>query len=110
MSLTTQDEARIREIFKEEFPKAFQVEFEKTGTTKRLDNITDIMHNQLIWRDEFEELKQKVDLLPTKDEFFNAMDRLFGEHKMIFQELTFIGSRMDRIEDRVDKLEVQIAS
>lgn len=49
-------------------------------------------------KDDLEEIKQKVNLLPTKDEFFTAMDKLMGEVQKEREENVLIGHRMKRIE------------
>lgn len=48
-----------------------------------LSNLMKYMEETFVTKEEFERLEDKVDGLPTKDEFYEAMDQLLGEMKEI---------------------------
>ena len=45
-------------------------------------------------------LEERIDLLPTKEEFFSSMDRLFTILQRIEQDLATHHSRLSRLEDK----------
>lgn len=57
-----------------------------------------------------EEIKERTRLLPTKDEFFTAMDKLMDEIKKSREEQTAISGRISVHEDRLEKLEKTVVT
>ncbi len=55
--------------------------------------------------DKFEELENKINLLPTKDEFYLKMDEVMGELKAIREEQTAQSGVLSNHSDRIEKLE-----
>jgi hypothetical protein len=67
--------------------------------------------------DEDETLVRKDDIkyLPTKDEFYNKMDKVMGELKAIREEnttLSGLNGKVNDIEERIEKVEnkLQVSS
>ena len=52
-----------------------------------------------------EKLDEKIKFLPTKDEFFDSMDKLMGELKTIREQQEIITGKTSDHEDRIIKLE-----
>mgnify|MGYP001603847250 CR=1 FL=1 len=59
----------------------------------------------LVIKEEFEELKEKVSNLPTKQEFFTKMDEVMNELKTIREEHVVLNGKVDRTDERVENLE-----
>lgn len=55
-----------------------------------------------------EKLEERLKYLPTKDEFYKAMDELMGEIKAVRQELTIGAGQNRRRDDTLDNHEVRI--
>ncbi len=55
--------------------------------------------------EKFGELAKKIDLLPTKDDFFTKMDEVVGELETMRQEGTVGSHQISDHEDRIEKLE-----
>lgn len=54
------------------------------------------------------ELTAKIDMLPTKDEFFTRMDKLSGEIKKVREEqIVHAGAHSD-INDRFDRIDTHL--
>ncbi len=51
------------------------------------------------------ELVEMISHLPTKEEFFSAMDKIMGELKAIREEHTILAEHSRRHDDRIHKLE-----
>lgn len=52
-----------------------------------------------------EEIKEKINLLPTKDEFFKQMSDVMGELKDIREEKTAQSHQLSNHNDRIETLE-----
>lgn len=50
-------------------------------------------------------VKEEIEQLPTKDEFFQMMDKVFGELRTIRDELKISRGRIDDHEERITSLE-----
>ena len=60
---------------------------------------------QLDFKDFRQEINEKLNLLPTKDEFFNAMDKIMGELQTNREENTISSHQLSDHEDRITVLE-----
>lgn len=58
--------------------------------------------------DKINKISENMDLLPTKQEFSDAMDEMMKEIKNIRQENTFSNHRLDKLENTVTKLEEKV--
>ena len=65
-------------------------------TKSDLDQIKEVINNRL---------DEKIKHLPTKDEFFQTMDKVFGELQTIRDELKISHRRIDDHEERITDLE-----
>ncbi len=70
-----------------------------------LSKLMKCMEETFVTKEELERLEDKVDGLPTKDEFYEAMDQLLGEMKGIREEMASMRYRVDNHEERIGKLE-----
>ena len=70
-------------------------------TTDDFQKLTQV----LVIKEEFEELKEKVSNLPTKQEFFTKMDEVMNELKTIREEHVVLNGKVDRTDERVENLE-----
>ena len=66
--------------------------------------------NQVIGRiDKLEncvqKVEEKIDLVPTKEEYFNSMDKLMVEVKKVREEEEVIGETLSQHSDRLETLE-----
>ena len=52
-----------------------------------------------------EKIGQKIDHLPTKDEFYKMMDNIIGEIEKMRQELAITNHHLSDHEDRITSLE-----
>lgn len=59
-------------------------------------------------KDEIEDVKGSIRLLPTKDEYFNSMDKLMGEVKKGREEQEVISGKLSQHSDRLEKLEEKV--
>ena len=71
-----------------------------TLTQKDLDEIEQIIDQKLD-----EKLDDRIRNLPTKDEFFNAMDEIMGELKTIREEHTILTNQVSEHGNRIEQLE-----
>lgn len=55
-----------------------------------------------------EKLKEKIKLLPTKEEFFGRMDKLSGEIKAVRDEQSLHQGQHDQIDKRLDRAEKEL--
>lgn len=60
---------------------------------------------ELIDRKLDEKFDEKFKFLPSKDEFFNAMDKVMGELKAIRENNTILTHQVSDHEERIDKIE-----
>lgn len=60
---------------------------------------------QLDLNDFKQEINERINLLPTKDEFFNKMDQVMGELKTIYEEQTVISGQLPDHKNRITALE-----
>ena len=68
-------------------------------TTQDIENI------RKLFQLEVEPLKEKINLLPTMDEFLTRTDETMAELKEIRQEITILGNRTYDDEERISALE-----
>ena len=63
-------------------------------------------------KESIQEVKNEIKFLPTKEEYFDSMDKLMGEIKKAREEQEVIGESLSQHSDRIEKLEekVEIAS
>ena len=59
-------------------------------------------------KDEMKDVKGSIRLLPTKDEYFDSMDKLMGEVKKGREEQEIIGGKLSEHNDRLEKLEEKV--
>lgn len=69
--------------------------------------------NQVVGRidkleDRVQRVEEKIDLIPTKEEYFGSMDKLMGEVMKSREEQTVIGKELSDHSDRLDKLEQKV--
>lgn len=56
------------------------------------------------------EMNEKISRLPTKSEFYTAMDAIMTELKAVREEQVAMGSRFDRAEDKLEDHETRISN
>ncbi|PIQ70032.1 hypothetical protein COS55_03875 [Candidatus Shapirobacteria bacterium CG03_land_8_20_14_0_80_40_19] len=59
-------------------------------------------------KDQIREVKDSINLIPTKEEHFNSMDELMGEVKKVREEQEVIGDTLFQHNNRLEKLETKI--
>lgn len=59
-------------------------------------------------KDEMEDVKGGIRLIPTKEEYFDSMDKLMGEIKKSREEQEVVGEELSRHSDRLEKLEEKV--
>lgn len=59
-------------------------------------------------KDDIQEVKNEIKFLPTKEEYFNSMDRLMGEVKKGREEQEAISEGLSQHGDRLEKLEEKV--
>ena len=71
---------------------------------KAIKDLIEVTVDEVI---ENKELVTKDDIghLPTKDEFYGAMDKVMGELKAIREEVTILGHQVSEHTDRLDRIE-----
>ena len=52
-----------------------------------------------------QKIKERIGLLPTREEFFSKMDEIMGELKAIRQIVTIHGKQIPRNTTRIEKIE-----
>lgn len=60
---------------------------------------------QLDFEDFRKEINEKLNLLPTKDEFFTRMDKVMGELQTIREEQLLLSAKSSNHEDRITVIE-----
>lgn len=59
-----------------------------------------------------EKIEERTKNLPTKNEFFNWMDKIMGELKTVREEITILSgmkSQVNNLETRVEKVEKKLS-
>jgi predicted nuclease with TOPRIM domain len=92
MTLTKSDQTAIRNIVREE-------------TSGLVEGYSNIQNDAQSLKEDVADLKQKIDLLPTKEEFFSKMDKVVAELKTIREEQQALAHRSRDHEDRITTLE-----
>ena len=59
-------------------------------------------------KDEIKEVKESIHLIPTKEEYFNSMDKLMGEVLKVREEQAVTGNVLSDHNDRLEKLEQKV--
>jgi hypothetical protein len=68
------------------------------------DDDIKLLHETFATKDELKEVKSLVAHLPTKTEFYTAMDKIMGEIKAMREELAIVTGYEDKIEDHEDRI------
>lgn len=55
-------------------------------------------------KEEIREVKEQVKFLPTREEYFDSMDKLMGEVKKVREEQEVIGGKLSEHSDRLEKV------
>ncbi|MGI5825811.1 MAG: hypothetical protein ACOX50_00155 [Patescibacteria group bacterium] len=81
---------------------------------KRMERISGVV-GELVQKfedvkEDVKEIKDKIHLLPSKEEYFAAMDKLMGELKNKRESQEIIGYQLASHEDRLKKLESKASS
>lgn len=74
-----------------------------------IDAVFKYLHQNFATKDEFDELKAKVDTLPTKDEFFKEMAKVMKELKDMREDKSVLVHQVASIKDRMDAVEQKLA-
>jgi hypothetical protein len=56
-------------------------------------------------KEEIQTMKRSINLLPTKEEYFDSMDKLMVEVKKVREEQEVIGETLSQHNDRLETLE-----
>jgi len=73
---------------------------------KILPKISLMMDGKLLNLEEkFEDLKEEVKLLPTKEEHFNKMDKVVGELQKLRGEVSITGDHYKKTNKRIDLID-----
>jgi len=59
-------------------------------------------------KDQIREVKDSINLIPTKEEHFNSMDELMGEVKKVREEQEVIDEGLSQHNDRLLKIEENV--
>lgn len=59
-------------------------------------------------KEEIQGVKEQVNLLPTKEDYFSSIDELMGEVKKSREEQTTISGQLSNHSDRLEKLEEKV--
>lgn len=102
--LTKQDETKIETIVETIVDKKLDEKFEN----KWLPRIEAMMNLNLEEKLE-QKFNEKLSHLPTKDEFFKAMDKIMGELKTIREEQSMITYRLSNHETRITTIEQTVS-
>jgi hypothetical protein len=76
---------------------------------KNIKNLVELVMEDKTRKIVEEVIDKKIGFLPSKDDFYNMMDKVMGELATIRQELFMINHRVNNHEDRIDCLEKKVA-
>lgn len=74
----------------------------KSSSSEALDLKVDLANFKNETKDNFESLENKINHLPTKDEFYLKMDEVVGELQKLREEVTITSHHYDKTNKRVD--------
>ena len=66
-----------------------------------IDAITDYLAKNYVTKTEFNELKEHIRRLPTKDEFFERMDEIAGDYQKFLQERDTIRYQLEQVRTKI---------
>lgn len=70
-----------------------------------VNDLIEYTNKNFVTKAEFNDLKIKVNHLPTKDEFYKMMDKIMGELKIIREEQVIMSHQLSNHSDRIENLE-----
>jgi len=82
--------------------KTFATKQDLKGLRKEIiDAMTKYLAQNYVTKTEFEELKEQVRRLPTKDEFFAKMDEITGDYQKFLQERDAIQHQLEQVRTKI---------
>lgn len=98
------DLAKQTKVFDMKFKKQTEVLGKKLQKQRNdiVDKIFEYLQKHYVTKDEFNELKEKIDRLPTKKEFFEKMDEVIAEYNSFQEDRDLILKQYERIRQQLN--------
>ena len=111
MTLTDKDLRKLLIVIRQAVKQEFKEQFANVVTKQDLDILAEdqasrylrVFETKTDHQESFAELKSLLQNMPSKEEFFNRMDKLSGEYKKIDEAQTIQSNQLSELEDKLEK-------